>query len=241
MRPHLLPLLVVTAIGCGGSTATHPSGPADASSPGPDSSLGPPDAAEDVTVLEDASSCGPGFGCGSDAGIDAGPFVACPTAAPTVGSACDLPAGEECEYGSHWWLGCDVLVRCEQGAWQLAPQPQPCIGEDDGGGCPSTWDEASSLDASTGTCPAATCGYPEGTCTCMHSCGGGGQEPKPLDVMGSWFCQAATAQCPSPRPDLGTPCASDGGYCQYGAACDCGQMLACTGGVWQGYPTPPCP
>jgi hypothetical protein len=69
--------------------------------------------------------------------------------------------------------------------------------------------------------------------------GGGGAIREPR-IAGHWYCAAATPQCPTPRPDLGTSCDSDAS-CQYGTACGCGEELFCTGGVWQGYSLPPCP
>jgi hypothetical protein len=198
-----------------------------------------PEAATDAgpEAGDDAPDAG-GCGLSCDAGEDVA-FGACPASAPPIGSACTLPEPEQCEYGGSWWLGCNAILRCTQGAWQKAPPGQACTQQDAGGACPATFAEASGTDAGLGMCPAPGCQYPDGYCECLVGCGGGGAIREPR-IAGHWYCAAATPQCPTPRPDLGTSCDSDAS-CQYGTACGCGEELFCTGGVWQGYSLPPCP
>jgi len=177
-----------------------------------------------------------------DFGCEAGPgvaYVVCPPTPPAFGTAC--PAlGEDCEYGSSWWLGCNLVVRCTASGWAQAPAElqQGCHLRDAGGSCPATWVEASAIDASLATCPAAECQYPEGYCVCMFLCGSVGQW-RP-EIRGSWYCAPATSECPSPRPDLGTGCTKTAA-CTYGEQCGCGEDLQCVGDVWQGGATSACP
>jgi hypothetical protein len=215
---------------CGGSTSTPREGPADATSTAAEAGL---EAGEDA-----APESGTCLSCDADAGTDL-PLAACPSSAPAPGSACSLTEQEECEYGPSWWLGCNLLLRCTQGAWKIAGAGQGCFEQDAGGSCPATWAAASTLDAGIGMCPAPGCQYPEGYCECLVGCGGGGAwRPQ---IAGNWYCAAATPQCPSPRPDLGTACGDSDASCRYGTACGCGEQLSCTGGVWQGFAFPPCP
>jgi hypothetical protein len=227
--PGLFAALGLAAVThCGGSTSSPDAGPADATSTTGDAT---PDARDDAL---DA----PGDSAAVDASEDV-TLTVCPAAAPQLGSACSLPE-QECEYGSSWWLGCNLIVRCAQGVWQKAPAEQACEQQDAGGACPATWDEASDLDAGIGLCPAPGCQYAEGYCECLLACGGGGAIPRP-QLAGHWYCAAATPQCPSPRPDLGTSCGDSDASCQYGTPCGCGEQLFCIDGVWQGFSLPPCP
>ncbi len=223
---------LATSMHCGGSTSTPREGPADATSAPSDALPGDATGASDGAT--EAAACD--FSC--DAGEDVA-LVACPGTAPSIGSACTLPEPEQCEYGGSWWLGCNLILRCTQGVWQAAPPGQGCIQQDAGGVCPATFAEASGVDAGLGRCPAPGCQYPDGYCECLVGCGGGGIE-KP-QIAGHWYCAAATPQCPTPRPDLGTGCGESDASCQYGTACGCGEQLFCTDGVWQGFALPPCP
>lgn len=226
-------------VACGGATASRSTEDASADAPTvlPDGTAGGADA-DAGGANDDATSCSFCLDAATDVHLSL-----CPSSPPAAGSACTLPDGEECEYGPSWWLGCNLVLRCQAGTWQVYGGGT-CIEPDAGGGgtCPSSWIEASALDdggGGVGPCPASDCQYPEGYCECLSGCGGGGA-PHPMVLMGRWYCAAATTACPSPRPDLGTPCSTDAG-CQYGQPCGCGQELQCVDGVWQGYPIPPCP
>jgi len=226
--------LAAAAAACGGVTNTG-SGGSDAST---DRTLPGHDAAADVTTPVDTGRCD--F---CDAGHEtSSPLPPCPSAPPTVGEGCP-DEGEQCEYGPHWWLVCNDVYRCSMGSWQKVTlgYPGPCTElTGDTGACPATWAEAHAIDAGL-ICPAGECQYPEGNCACLDGCGGGGRG-RPPGIMGRWYCTPATAQCPSPRPLLGTTCdESDASFCTYGGYCGCGQQLECKGGVWQGEPIPPCP
>ncbi|HEX8795506.1 MAG TPA: hypothetical protein VF765_31365 [Polyangiaceae bacterium] len=236
-RPSVLlaAAAVLMLAACGGATTTRST--EDASTDGStatDGTANGPDANADASG--DATACDSCIDAASDVHLSL-----CPASPPAPGSACTLADGEECEYGSSWWLSCNLVLRCQGGTWQQAGVGGLCVGQDSGGMCPATWAEANAIDAGNvvGPCPAPDCQYPEGYCECLTGCGGGGA-PHPMLLMGRWYCAPSTADCPSPRPDLGTACSSDAS-CQYGEPCGCGQSLQCTGGVWQGYPIPPCP
>lgn len=240
VRAPLYWLVLAMIAACGGATATRSGEDASADAPvtSLDGTAGGPDA--DADGSGDATACSFCLDASSDVHLSL-----CPSTPPDAGSACSLAEGEQCEYGSSWWLECNLVLRCQGGTWQTNGGGSgfgPCAGQDAGGSCPATWAEANAIDAGTGfgPCPAPDCQYPEGYCECLTGCGGGGQ-PQPMLLMGRWYCAASTAECPSPRPDLGTACSSEGSSCRYGQLCGCGQDLQCSGGVWQGYPIPPCP
>lgn len=183
---------------------------------------------------------GPDTGAGCVIACDAGVTrVPCPAAPPAPGSAC--AAGQVCEYGSSWWLECNVVMRCEGASWQLEFDGGACPWLDAGGPCPATWAEAMSVDASPASCPFVTCVYPEGFCGCGIGCGGGGGAPAPRDVQGFFTCLPTVPGCPEPRPRSGTACEDASTYCSYGFACGCGQDLQCSGGTWSATPAAPCP
>jgi hypothetical protein len=193
------------------------------------------------TTSDATQACG--FSCEGGA-ADAPTFSPCPPGAPPpAGTPCSAP-GEKCEYGTSWWLDCNVVAECLDGVWKPAPSGPSCpFGDagDAGGSCPATWNEASALDASAG-CPASDCQYPQGACVCITGCMMGGKSPiknGPI-ANGVWTCAPSTADCPTPRPALGTACHSSAS-CQYGSSCGCGELVSCMEGVWQGEMTPPCP
>merc|ERR1719219_228317 len=69
-----------------------------------------------------------------------------------------------------------------------------------------------------------------------------------------WSCDQHSG-CPQHRPDLGSPCTSEGQHCDYDSQECCGQSypeisMQCDAGIWQGYYVdtlcvlglaPPCP
>jgi hypothetical protein len=237
--PHLAAALATLAAlaGCGGTAAV--------TARGEDASVGATGMGDAAGAVDagswgiDASVSCLGFVC--DASDEPVAYPPCPGTPPQIGASC-TNNDQICEYGSSWWLGCNTVLRCTAGTWQKDPLPGsgPCGELDAGGTCPATWAEASALDAST-ACPALDCQYPEGYCECVSGCGGGGKMRFNSGVTGTWRCLAITAGCPSPRPVLGTACDPPGMFCRYGWSCGCGQELSCTGGLWQGGSTPPCP
>ena len=247
-----LPPRLVTAWSLAGLSSLAHCGGGLTAAPGADASLddaGASGAMQDATGLAhdagadalaaDGASCS-GLGCNAPDVFAPDVFapVLCPPTPAAVGSACAAPE-ELCEYGGSWWLGCNRVLRCSQGFWQPY-YGTGCVPADAGGACPATWDQAvTAADASAGACPAADCQYPEGACECLAGCGGRGQ--RRFGIGGVWYCEPATAQCPTPRPDLGTPCSEAGASCSYGLPCGCGEQLSCVHGVWQGYGFPPCP
>jgi hypothetical protein len=245
-------VLAPAAAGCGGSTASQPPADAGADSTtafdawaGPDASP-PSDAGGGADAQPDADATGCGFGCPPG---DAATMVPCPATPPASGSPC-ITQEQVCEYGSSWWLTCNLTVQCRLAdagwAWSELSDGGGCGWLDSGGSCPPTWAAAMAVDAATGMCPFVSCVYPEGFCGCGIGCGGGGGAPRapgvPFDVPGFFVCIPAMPGCPEPRPLSGTPCDDDSGAgCSYGFACGCGQIQQCMGGAWQAYPSPPCP
>jgi hypothetical protein len=223
---------------CGGTVATGVS--ADAS---PDRTAAQDGSSSDGTTgFDDGVDAGCGLSC--DAAGDVLP--GCPALPPAEGSPCHL--GQVCEYGSSWWLQCNIVTQClatpqGEGAWRVEFDGGQCPWLDSGGPCPATWDEASAVDAMPSTCPFVTCVYPEGFCGCGIGCGGGGGLPRqPMDVTGTFTCIPSTPTCPEPRPLSGTACdAGPNTGCSYDFACGCGQTEGCVDGLWQANRAPPCP
>ncbi len=199
-------------------------------------------ATTDATTGSDATPrCEP-FACDAGAPVH---HVVCPATPPSAGTSCSA-VGEDCEYGSSWWLWCNLVVQCTADAgWQPVSEhigggcAEPDAG-DAGGTCPSTWAEATTMDAGSAMCPAVNCNYPEGSCACILGCGCAGQRQE-MDLHGAWFCTPTPPGCPSPRPDLGTACTNAGPGCTYGRTCGCGIGVSCVDGVWQGELTTCCP
>jgi hypothetical protein len=234
---------------CGGQTATN--GTPDASSPaasrdagGIDGTSGGGDTGAPAdTGLDAVPACG--FAC--DGGADTTAPSSCPATPPAPGSMCTGTA--VCEYGTNWWLDCNVVLRCAlsgqpdgSSVWTLEHDGGECSWLDAGGPCPSTWAEANAVDAQSGSCPFVSCVYPEGFCGCGIGCGGGGGAPRKFDVNGIFVCIPEMPGCPEPRPVSGSPCDDDASaYCGYDFACGCGQVQSCVDGIWQAFPSPPCP
>lgn len=183
--------------------------------------------ATDATTLHDVHF---GFdSTGGEAGLDVDsspPSGTCPSSAPTEGSSCNGGDGLTCEYGSHWELACNVRFTCEGDHTWHASQSIAC-----------NWTCPSSFPTDAGCSAYESCDYPEGHCDCVTSCGG----PPPPDEVWRWSCKAVPTNCPWPRPDLGTACATEGQYCGYDVGCCGGTELTCLGGLWRGSPAPVCP
>lgn len=233
MRPALLVVLAVPLFACGGVAQSRDVSDGGATGTGGDASRDA-SSASDATFPRDAAPDSGGcmtLGCD----VDAFPGVPCPTTAPTPGAACSFPP-ESCEYGTSGVVPCNQVFECQQGTWHVVFQGQ-CPSLDAATGCPATFAEAA--DAGASGCPTASCEYPEGYCMCLEVCSVGQKRPY---SGGAWYCAPATAACPSPRPDLGTPCSQDAGACLYGVTCcQPGEELECVGGVWTGYPVGTCP
>jgi hypothetical protein len=237
----LLPWLVVTSVGCGGTTLAGTASDASADrTTGVDGSF-PMDASTSLDAGADTST-GCGFSC--DEAGDAG-LTPCPATPPAPQSPCSGP--QACEYGTSWWLGCNYVMRClptgQPGGdqWAVEFDGGQCPWLDSGAPCPATWSEAQSVDAGSLTCPFVTCVYPEGFCGCGIGCGGGGGRPPPANVTGIFACIPTQPGCPEPRPLSGSACADSGTYCSYGFGCGCGQVQQCVEGAWQASRQPPCP
>ncbi|HEY1959691.1 MAG TPA: hypothetical protein VGH28_28975 [Polyangiaceae bacterium] len=190
------------------------------------------------------AACGGTIGGGDDLGNDGGsnkdsspdssadvtPIDAssggCPVSPPSQGGACS-PNQLECEYGTSPEPGCNQLFECASGSWQDQTNGQICPPPSD---CPATY--ASIAPDSDCSPNGLGCAYPEGTCLCTQSFGAQKLTP-------AWSCIPATAQCPSPRPDIGSSCSEPGQQCDYGG-CQGGVSLQCTGGMWSQVLTP-CP
>ena len=198
-------------VACGGVEPADDGGPTDATTK-LDSTFGF-DTSADAMDAADADG--------------APPSGTCPPSAPTPGSSCGGGDGLYCEYGSSWALDCNAGFVCEGDHTWHATQQTPC---GDASACPPSYP----FDA--GCSSYASCDYPEAHCVCVVSCGG----PPPPDNTYGWVCKAAPANCPWPRPDLGTPCSNEGQLCSYDVGCCGGEELTCAGGLWRGTPGPVC-
>lgn len=155
---------------------------------------------------------------------DGGSPAKCPPSAPSGACSDD---GLECEYGSNPSPDCNLLFRCTGGTWADLNGGNGCPPQS---ACPGTY--ASVPVGQTCSPEGVACGYTEGTCTCAHG--------SPVQQSATWHCFPAQAGCPSPRPNLGTPCEAPASTtCNYGA-CNDGVALQCQGGVWREVETP-CP
>jgi hypothetical protein len=175
-------------------------------------------------VVGTMAACG-----GVVSATDAGPGGVCPTAPPTASSACS-PDGLACEYGSNPDPSCNTAFMCMGGAWVDQTSGVACPPQSD---CPATF---ASIPANQDCSPQGlACAYPEGECICTVSFEGVDKQTP------SWGCIDAVSGCPSPRPDIGTPCTADSSNasCDYGS-CSGGVALTCKEGVWQELITP-CP
>jgi hypothetical protein len=153
------------------------------------------------------------------------PLAGCPLtrSGVVVGGKCS-PSGIECEYGESPAPACNTFYRCGGAVttgpgWSLLSSPA------DGGecptvGCPGSYDDIES--GSVCTKDNAACSYSsDGICLCSPS----------TSSLYEWACVAATAECPVPRPRVGTPCSAPGTVCDYDE-CSGGIALECTGGIW---------
>jgi hypothetical protein len=157
-------------------------------------------------------------GGGSDGGQDSGtPTTGCPTSAPSSG-ACS-PVGLECEYGNNANPGCNSIVNCTQSGWQAATS-ENCSNQ---GTCPTTYADVPKNQACMPQ--GFSCGYSDGQCNCAIQSMSVHQTP-------IWQCTPTSMGCPTPRPDLGSPCnVSSSTTCDYGA-CTGGIAEDCVGGAW---------
>jgi hypothetical protein len=165
------------------------------------------------------ASCATGFFCCQGEGVPedgGGPSPACPSSPP--GSGPCPKVGIECEYGNNANADCNDVYSCGPTGWTTGEVACPVPT------CPSSY--ASVPINSTCSPTGGICGYEQGTCTCS--------EGSPPRINGPvWQCFPAQTGCPSPRPDLGTPCSAPSSLtCDYGA-CSGGISLSCQDGSWQ--------
>lgn len=165
----------------------------------------------------------------SGGGDDGGLVTGCPSSAPAAGSACGTQ-GLECEYGTDPDLACETIARCDSTGWTVTPPAT--------NGCP-TQPPASSCPASYASVPqnqtcttAASCTYPQGTCSCEVYCGS--QYPTghmcEAGTPMTWQCNGPMQGCPASRPLVGSACTDNGLMCDYG---DCNAIgVVCTSGTW---------
>jgi hypothetical protein len=135
-----------------------------------------------------------------------------------------------CEYGSNPDPGCNQQFECTNGAWFDQSSGKICLPQSD---CPATY--ASVPDNQDCSDQSLICAYAQGQCICTTSFEG-------VEMQNpTWQCAAAVSGCPSPRPDIGTPCTADpsNAMCDYGS-CSGGVGLTCKQGVWEQVFTP-CP
>jgi hypothetical protein len=128
----------------------------------------------------------------------------------------------QCEYGTNPNPSCDILYTCDSTGWS-SPGPMSCVV----GTCPA--DYASVPQGKSCTPFGLDCAYPQGQCNCADTV--------PVSMPGPvWQCSTPMTGCPSPRPDVGTSCTSEGLDCDYGA-CTGGINEVCKDGIWQEQPT----
>ena len=154
----------------------------------------------------------------------------CPTSPPAGGASCSSAQDQlRCEYGNNPDPDCNQMFFCNQGTWQDESSGTICPPQSD---CPAAY---SDIPANQNCSPnGLQCAYPQGECICTTSFGGLQKQ------MPAWDCIPATSGCPSPRPDIGSPCSSVNEIqCDYGA-CSGGVALECKNGVWMQVITP-CP
>jgi hypothetical protein len=214
----LVGIAAAIAPGCGGSKFTTGGDGADAAPP-------------DAESRDDAA--GPFDSGVADGGarVDAGSAAPCPKGPPATGASC-APEGLECEYGSSPVPTCDTVATCQKARWSLQA---PASGDDcpsaRSSECPSTFG-AASLEVVVHCDPfGLVCDYPTGRCACTDPAG-----PVPVDASAAarWHCQDPDADCPRPRPPLGSACTSDGLSCDYGSCTVTGGSAEkCADGLWQ--------
>lgn len=198
----------------------------------------PPEKAIGATVVSNDGGCD--F-CLNDATLSDSapptelPPVLCPSSAPTLGTACDVPEYEDCEYGSSTSFFCDEIFNCLSGVWATSkPQcqaTQPCDALVDGGACTSAGEACGAPDSGT-------------VCVCME-CGGGPPPPPGSDGAVSsgpaWRCFDPGTGCSSERANSGTACnLPSGSVCRFGGGCCSGVVEECEQGVWLAGPGVPC-
>ncbi|HVU51744.1 MAG TPA: hypothetical protein VHL80_13705 [Polyangia bacterium] len=155
----------------------------------------------------------------------------CPATPPLTGDVCTVPA-LDCEWGDDPNPFCHTIAFCSQGQWAVNPLSNQCPSTR-AASCPP------SLEAARGAACAemgAWCTWQPGTtCHCTNC------RPGPVGDACSgdptWYCAQSATGCPSGVPALGSPCAPDQLYCEYG--CDFGGRR-CVSGVWA-FEVSPCP
>lgn len=149
----------------------------------------------------------------------------CPASTPAEWSPCPEPA-LQCEYGNFEFADCNSTATCTTKGWSIAPPPITTCAPN------NTFCPATSADIHNGdACPSSmTCFYPDITCACTAK--------GSADGGATWSCDDGPAECPAPRPHLGTPCTEEGQICDY-ASCGKGgttvrnMQQTCKSGVWR--------
>jgi hypothetical protein len=170
------------------------------------------------------------LGSGSDGGSGGPPggdgaSGPCPADPPASHAGCS--GSIVCEYGSDPDITCDTVATCVSGTWDLRAAPSTPCSTAAGAGCPSSY--SALTQQSTCSTVGTACAYPEARCTCDTHCGLVGR-PESF-----WCCPDAPSNesgCPSPRPRVGSACATEGTVCDYGG-CTGNVTLSCTAGSWQ--------
>lgn len=170
-----------------------------------------------------------------DATTDAG-TSGCPANVPANGAPCS-PEGFACEYGSSNLLMCNVVARCENGAWSIpvpppGPPPPECVSKNPVA-CPATFASVP-IGTSCSKDYPTHCNYPEGECACTVDLGG--PFPEDAAAVAQWYCgKPSSPACPKPRPKIGTSCSAPPNViCDYGACIlPGGTVLQCQDGTWQ--------
>jgi hypothetical protein len=173
----------------------------------------------------------------------------CPQTEPSAGTPCST-GGTVCEYPNgalQFDPACSSIVKCTDVGLEDAPNTTwvsvqfglfgvGSMCQPDGpnpSSCPATFAElANGADAGS----ASFCLYSNGACSDGYSC----NTPADLPGPANWYCTAASATCPFPRPRLGSPCTANQG-CEYADDPAFGEYSqSCVDGAWQGGYYPSC-
>jgi hypothetical protein len=138
--------------------------------------------------------------------------------------------GLECEYGNDVNIDCDTIAHCDTSGWKITPPAtQNCPTPAPGPSCPSSY---AAVPQQSTCSTAATCAYPQGTCSCEVYCGSQYPVGHPCEAGTpmTWQCTGAAQGCPPTRPLVGSACTTDAQSCNYG---DCNTTgVVCQNGTW---------
>ncbi len=196
-----------------------------------------------------------GTTAGADAGGGGGTGTGtlapgCPATDPGQSAPC-AKEGLLCEYGADFNPLCNSVRVCSSGGTWASP-----VFYGSAASCPTTPPSVPPNPAGCAASPSAvpvdqacsgalTCEYDGAHCFCGPFCPSFPTEQQKCDADAgivdnccdaaklSWHCFTGPAYCPSPRPRVGTACATGAGPCAVEVPGECGQtLIECRDGVW---------